>query len=386
MYKKLIKALILPFSFFAFIFLIIPVNQYISKINKIFHSKFNTYEINSLKQVFEIFIQDKMYLIIILVLYLAFILIILAIYAFKNRNNIKHKKEINFKEDDKTHGSGKFMNEEQMHEVLEIGKDAKGILVGKYNGQKVTLKPKDSGNNNLLVVGPTGSGKTTCCVLNNIFQHIEENASMIITDPKLEIYSATNELLKQNGYVVKILNLTDMTHSDRFNALEEIDNVTDAKIATDVIISNTEDSNKTGDAFWMKGEQNLLKALILYMMEDVIERESRNLPNLYAKIASEDVNKIDEIFTHIENDSAAKQAYNIYAKSLPAVKSSIVTGLGVRLQVYQDKLVRALSEKNDIDLSLPAYKKCCYIIVTSDTNDSFDFLRSAYSIVFYLLS
>ena len=156
---------------------------------------------------------------------------------------------------------------------------------------------------------------------------------------------------------------------------------------TDVIISNTEDTNKSGgDAFWMKGEQNLLKALILYMMEDIIERESRNLPNLYEKIASEDVNKIDEIFTHVENNSAAKQAYNIYAKSLPAVKASIVTGLGVRLQVYQDKLVSALSEKNDIDLSMPAYKKCAYFIVTSDTNDSFNFLRSAYFIAFYLLS
>ena len=42
---------------------------------------------------------------------------------------------------------------------------------------------------------------------------------MIFTDPKGEIYRETSKFLKDNGYIIKVFNLKDLEHSDRWNPL-----------------------------------------------------------------------------------------------------------------------------------------------------------------------
>ena len=51
-----------------------------------------------------------------------------------------------------------------------------------------------------------------------------------------------------------------MKHSDRWNPLGEIENITDVQTSSDVIISNTQRHDKSGNEFWPRAEENLLKA------------------------------------------------------------------------------------------------------------------------------
>lgn len=67
---------------------------------------------------------------------------------------------------------------------------------------------------------------------------------MIITDPKGEIFRKTADMLKRKGYIVKVFNLKDMAHSDRWNPLSENQTITDIQTSADVIISNTQLHNK----------------------------------------------------------------------------------------------------------------------------------------------
>ena len=152
---------------------------------------------------------------------------------------------------------------------------------------------------------------------------------MIITDPKGELYKKTSRMLKDKGYIVKVFNLCNMAHSDRWNPLAEIESIDDAQNAADIIISNTQKHNKGTDEFWPRAEENLLKAFILYFHERVIE--TNTLTDIYEKISKEDSDEINEMFRGLPEDSPARMSYNIFAQGSDIVKASILTRIRYKI-------------------------------------------------------
>lgn len=133
---------------------------------------------------------------------------------------------------------------------------------------------------------------------------------------------------------------------------------------------------KGSDDFWPRAEENLLKAFEFYLMENKVEKNT--LADIYSKIAREDIAEIDTIFKKLPQDSPARMSYNIYASGSETIKSSVLTGLGTRLQAFQNKYVQRLTECSDIDLSLPGKQACAYYCITSDMNSDMDFLVSLF--------
>ena len=91
--------------------------------------------------------------------------------------------------------------------------DKKGKLVGNF-------KP----GVHALVIGATGSGKTTTFI-NPMIQLIAATncgSSMIMTDPKGELFDLHSNFLKERGYNVMVLDLRDTYSSSRWNPLEPI--------------------------------------------------------------------------------------------------------------------------------------------------------------------
>ena len=75
-----------------------------------------------------------------------------------------------------------------------------------------------------LVIGATGSGKTTTFI-NPMIQCIAAaniGSSMIMTDPKGELFDLHSGFLKKQGYEVMVLDLRDTYSSSRWNPLEPI--------------------------------------------------------------------------------------------------------------------------------------------------------------------
>ena len=56
----------------------------------------------------------------------------------------------------------------------------------------------------------------------------------------------------------------------------------------------------------------------------------------------------------------------------------MIVGLGSRLQVFQNKLIRQITSYNEINLTRPGYEKCAYFCITSDQDSTFDFLSSLF--------
>jgi hypothetical protein len=73
-----------------------------------------------------------------------------------------------------------------------------------------------------LIIGTTGSGKTTTFVSPTIqiLSELKNHPSMLISDPKGELYADHSEALKAKGYEVKVLDLRNPYNSVRWNPLE----------------------------------------------------------------------------------------------------------------------------------------------------------------------
>ena len=76
-------------------------------------------------------------------------------------------------------------------------------------------------NGNILICGGSGAGKTFYEVKPNLMQ-MPHHCSFICTDPKGEILRSCGQMLKDNGYNVKVINLLEMDKSDCYNPFSYI--------------------------------------------------------------------------------------------------------------------------------------------------------------------
>ena len=320
-----------------------------------------------------IFLSNKLYAIISFIIALISILIILDILLVISKGKNENKGVI-FKPENGTYGTSDWMKLEEMKKVLTID-DIPGIILGRFEGNIVKLPLDTYFNKNICVFGSSGSMKTTAFLLTNLLEISKYLKSIIVTDPKAEIYRTTSSYFRNIGYVVKVFNLKDMRHSDRWNPLAENENINDVQTSANVIISNTQ--KKSGkDEFWPRAEENLLKAFLFYFLQILVDQN--NLTNIYKKIAGGDINEIDAMFKGLPNEHPAKMSYNIFASGSDTIKASVITGLGTRLQTFQNEDLQRLTSASDIDLTLPAKKPCIYYVVTDDMNGAYDFLSSLF--------
>lgn len=85
--------------------------------------------------------------------------------------------------------------------------------------------------------------KTIGFLLTNLLELSLHKKSIIVTDPKGEIFRTTSSYFKSIGYTLRVLNLNDMKHSDRWNPLAENEDINDVQTSTNVIINNTQRHN-----------------------------------------------------------------------------------------------------------------------------------------------
>ena len=192
------------------------------------------------------------------------------------------------------------------------------------------------------------------------------------------MYRKLSKYLEQErGYDVKVFNLVNPLLSNGSRFIKFIEDETDAQIFSQIVIEGTELNRKSGgDEFWSRGEQNLLKALLLYTINYVKDDNKRNMGFIYDCLASGNIKQIDNIF--FDTEGPTKLAYNIYAQATDIVKQSVVTGLATRLQIFQTDKIRNLTNIDDINFESIGTRKSCVFVITSDTNSTFDFLSTLF--------
>lgn len=294
---------------------------------------------------------------------------------------------INYLKENGVQGTANWMENEECKKVLGVGTN-EGLVFGtikdRGRNKMLTLPSKSFFNRNVAVFGASGSMKSRSFVRPNVMQLTQLKCadgsigqSMIITDPKGELFESMAIFLKKQEYEVKVLNLVNMAHSDRWNPIGEITDDISAQSFAETVMANTKAPGAKKDEFWDNAEMNLLKAVVLYVIREV-PKEKRNLCEVYTILALKNSNEIDNMFESLDSDHPAKMPYNIYKQAGERVRSGVIIGLGSKLQIFQNKLVQDLTSTSDIDLTLPKRKKCAYFCITSDMESTFDFIAGLF--------
>lgn len=278
-----------------------------------------------------------------------------------------------------TYGTAGFMGKKELKEVLDLVPDIRkhhGIILGELDGRVVCVPEKTRFNGNLAVYGASGSKKTRAFCVNMILQSVARKSSLVICDPKSELYEKTGEYLRDKGYTVKVFNLVTPAASDSWNCLSEIGGQElMAQLFCDVIIRNT--GSDRGDHFWDSAEMNLLKALVLYV-EQGYPKEKRNIGEVYQLLTTSSEKALNSLFDDLPVSHPAKAPYSIFKQSGESVRGGVIIGLGSRLQVFQNQDIRNITGYDEIDLTLPGKQPCAYFCITSDQDSTFDFLSSLF--------
>ena len=299
--------------------------------------------------------------------------ILFYLYHKYDRNNFKEKAE---------HGSAEWGEKKDIL-VVEDKQEEKNKLFTQTEKMSINTR-KTFKNNNTLVIGGSGSGKTRFFVKPNIMQM---NSSFVITDPKGELLSSCGKMLQDNGYEIKILDLINFENSDNYNFFNYIRDERDILKLTNNIIMNTNSPNsKTAGDFWEKAENALLQALFSYVFYEGTEEE-KNINTVMDLLRLSEVKEEDEdfqspldiLFDELKKENpnhfAVKQ-YDIFKFAAGKTAKSILISVGVRLAPFNISQIRDLVSKDTLQLELLGDRKTALFVIISDSDVTLNFMPS----------
>lgn len=173
---------------------------------------------------------------------------------------------------------------------------------------KHTFVPFDTerqNNDNTLIIGTSGTGKTYSFVEPNVLQG---NANYVIADAKGDILRNTGESLKKMGYKIQVLNLVDLAHSMTYNPLHYMkDQLSVFQFAHTVVksdISGNVIQNMHEDPFWDNAAEDLLLSLIFFTKEFLPKSEQTIATvNRLFNLVNQSPDQINEVLSTLTNGS-----------------------------------------------------------------------------------
>lgn len=271
-------------------------------------------------------------------------------------------------------------------------------------------------NNNVLVIGGSGAGKTYRFVKPQLMQM---NGSYIITDPKGELYRDTSNFLRQNGYEVKVINLLSeeqMKKSSHFNPFLYIKNEVDIlKLITNLIKNTTPEGSSTNDPFWEKAEGMGLQALFYYVwLEGVPENiweyklpsgeddrkrildaiHNPDVPKVHnvravmellkfaefkedPKTGAKQDSTLDIIMRELEYENPNHKAvlnYNKVMRGAADTVRSIIISMNARLAPVESEAILSILDEDEIDIELIGTRRTAIYCVIPDNDTTYNFL------------
>ncbi|MCG0628577.1 conjugal transfer protein [Lactiplantibacillus plantarum] len=262
-----------------------------------------------------------------------------------------------------------------------------GTILGIVDKQIVYQNNSTKPNRNIFVVGGPGSYKTQSVVITNLFNETEN--SIVVTDPKGELYEKTAGIKLAQGYQVHVVNFANMAHSDRYNPFDYIQRDIQAEtVATKIVQSENAEGKKD---VWFSTQRQLLKALILFVMNhrEPKERNLAGVTNILQKFdvepdKDETDSPLDSLFLDLTMTDPARRAYELgFKKAKGEMKASIIESLLATVSKFVDAEVADFTGFSDFDLKeIGNDKVVLYVIIPVMDNTYESFINLFFSQLF----
>lgn len=345
---------------------------------------YKSVNINNIQEVMEkvlfniqnhfLFIPTKQYSNVIVIVGL----IAFCYYVIRSSNIKKYMK-------DDGYGSARWANKD---EIVKLGEKKHNLLLAD-NVKLSTNTRYTKINNNVLLVGTSGSGKTRFYIkpnlmesaLNNVFQGI------IVTDPKGELLIETASMMGKYGYDVKVFDIKNW-NGNHWNPFNYFEKDTDILSFVNSLVENTNKGQKGSDPFWDNAAMLLFNSIFFYLKEKC-PKEDRNLINVkrllnLATVSENSENyksTLDIMIEELEKENPTSKAVEFYKSFKKAsgktLKSIIITCLSRLNFIGLDEVDKMLSY-DDMNIQDIGYKKTVLYICIPDDDSSFNFLSGMF--------
>ncbi|MGL5434545.1 MAG: VirD4-like conjugal transfer protein, CD1115 family [Lachnospiraceae bacterium] len=258
-----------------------------------------------------------------------------------------------------------------------------GIVVGKKkegNREKVFYIEDDT---HTLTIGATRSGKSRCLVIQSICFLGMAGESMVISDPKAELFLYTSAFLEKLGYEVICLDFKSPEKSTRYNLLQPvIDAVNENNMEraesyawdiTNILVGD----NTSNEKIWENGEKATIAAAILCVVVDNRKRpDYQNLTNVYWFIA--EMSKavggktpMSQYMKKLPNNHPAKALMSIAEVAPSRTKGSFDTSALTTLRLFTSRSVYNVTHRSDYDIAEIGSKKQALFFILPDEKTTY---------------
>lgn len=312
-----------------------------------------------------------------------FILALIGIFTAVSSYFFDREKGFGFVAGKKDKGYSRWCKDKEMKAVLkEVDPSADKIdhagIAMISDGKRMWV---DDGEEHSLIVGATGSGKTVIVAKPMIKLLAKAGESMIVTDPKGELYESTGNMLKEKGYNVILLNFRDPQKGNAWNPMNlpyELYKAGNAdksiELLEDLALNILyEEKSGSADPFWEKSGADYFTGLALGLFEDAKPDEiNLNSMNLMSSLGEERFGG--------PNNNYMKEYFNMKDPSRPAyvnasgtvyapedTKGGILATFKQKVKLFssRDNLSEMLSY-SDFDMADIGKKKTAVFMIVQD--------------------
>lgn len=315
-----------------------------------------------------------------------YIVFLFGLFASVSSMFFEREKGIGITTDKKDKGYSRWAKEKEIKEELEMvgvrqaNAKAAGVPLI-LNDEEMWV---DNSEYHSLVIGATGSGKTQTVILPLVHSLAKAKESMIITDPKGEIYEKTSNMLRAKGYQILLLNFRDPQNGNAWNPMTlpyeiyKSGNQDKAiELLDDLALNILYDaSNKNADPFWEKTSADYFSGVALGLFEDAKPEEINiNSISLATTVGEEKFGGstyIKEYFAAKDPSSPASINASSTIMAPSETKGSILSVFKQKVKLFasRENLSEMLSH-SDIDLESIGEKPTAVFIVIQDEKKTY---------------
>ncbi len=286
------------------------------------------------------------------------------------------------------YGDARF---EEPHEYVDAAQirpieKCKGKILGQLDQQGkqcVDFNPYEGRiNSHMIAIGRSGGGKTFTFVKNFMLQSLKEKHSLFIADPKGDLYREMSGYFRDNGYVVRKLDLKTLEKSDGWHCLGSLHGtnlITNTQIFSSTVMANISEH----DDVYSRAGGSLLSALILRVLQgEEYPPEKKTIQTVHELLQNPGGIEFLDALLAGENVMASEMActrfYMDFKRSSGNLSGNIITHLATGIQLFNNSLLSEILSTDDINLELAGQVPCIYFINFPDTNDTYRFVISLF--------
>ena len=238
-----------------------------------------------------------------------------------------------------------------------------------------------------LVLGGSGSGKTVSVLQPTVAQNLAAGATVVVLDPKLEMYAVSAAYAESLGYEVHLIDFAHPRTSDRWNPLTSAidclkgrngcdprDAMSEIKMLGDVIIPE----QREGSPMWTQAARMLFCGIAAYVVTALeIPDECRNLSTV-AHIAAQTREHIAEIIASLPAGSAARHILEMSANAPSETYGGFQVNLNSFINAYSDPSMSPMLSGDDFSVYDLAEGRHAVFVSFNSSSTAYDALVSAF--------